>query len=184
MKYLDTDTGELIDFEWKTGFNHNTNAESERTGLECKDPSLAQQHQENESNINTIVKNFGITGQLPQVRLPPSIDEFTEVFDFQSAMNLLAAAKHSFLSLPAEVRSAFQNNPQIFVEQIDAMLGDADQTRRQDNMKVLRAMGLALEPGPIADKTTLGDVLKAIQAQTRPPEPPASGGNKEPAAGS
>lgn len=174
MKYIDPETGEAIDFQWKTPYNHVVNDESLRTGLKCEDPSLAQQNQEAESNINTIVGRFLKTGLLPQIQLPPLLEDFADVFDFQSAMNTMAAAKHSFMQLPADIRSAFQNDPHNFVSQIDAMLADTDAERRKGNMAVLRAMGLAVEAGPVADQTTLGDVLAAIKKQT------ASGGSPAP----
>lgn len=173
MKYMNYETGELLDFEWKTPYNHDRDAVSRETGLECKDPTRTQQHQAEEANINSIVSRFLKTGLLPQIPLPPNLDEFGEIFDFQSAMNTLAEAKASFMQLPADIRSAFQNSPAHFVAQVDAMLGDQDPTRRDHNMKILRAMNLAVEPGPIADKTTLGDVLAAIKEQTAKGDSPA-----------
>lgn len=161
--YINKD-GELVE-GFKTPYNFDTNAESDRTGTACKDPSLAQQHQEEEANINTIVHRFGITGKLPLIDMPPLLDEFSEVYDFQSAMNTMAAARHSFSQLAPEVRDAFNNNPHHFVSQVDYMLADPDQARRDHNMSVLRAWGLAMPEGPKADPTTLGDVLKAIKEQ-------------------
>lgn len=163
-KYL-TAEGELVELTWKTPFNHNTNAESERVGLTCNDPSKAQQSQEEEANINTIVGRFLKTGLLPQAKLPPTLDAFADIFDFQSAMNILAEARHSFMQLDPQVRNAFNNDPHLFVSQIDLMTNDPDQDRRAKNFEALRAMGLAVEAGPVADQTTLGDVLAAIKEQ-------------------
>lgn len=162
--YLD-ENGEVHEIFFKTPFNHDTDLEAKRTGLECKDPSLAQQQFKEEADINTIVRRFGVTGQLPIVQLPPLLDEFggDEIFDFQSAMNLLAKAKASFAAMSAEVRDAFQNDPHRFVSQLDAMLTDQDAKRKEHNLTVLRAWGLAVEPGPKADPTTLGDVLAHLK---------------------
>lgn len=167
--YLDRETGEIVAIQWKTPFNHDTSAESERTGLTCTDPSLAQQHQEHEANINTIVKNFGVTGMLPQIPLPPSLEEFGEIFDFQTAMNIQAEAKASFMMLPANVREAFYNDPHNFVSEVDRMLTETDQDKRERNLQDLRLLGLAVEKGPIADKTTLGDLLAALKERSAPP---------------
>lgn len=172
MKYITPD-GEIRDFEWKTPYNHSTEIESARTGLLCEDPSLAQQHQKDEADINTIVKRFGITGTLPQVQLPPTYADFDEVFDFQTAMDTMARAKFSFSQLPAETRSAFNNDPHRFVQAIDAMLSDTDDNRKKHNMTLLRAMNLAVEPGPVADQTTLGDLLAAIKEGKGPGDSPA-----------
>lgn len=161
---------------FKTPFNHNTWAEAQKTALVCLDESKTQQHFKEESDINTIVDRFLKSGTLPQIPLPPLLDDFSDVFDFQSAMNVMAAAKESFMALPAHVRDSFQNNPHYFVSQLDAMIHDQDKDRRENNMKVLRAMNLAVEPGPKADTTTLGDVLAAIKANAPSGEAPAPEG--------
>lgn len=161
---------------WKTPFNHDTDAEAARTALTCLDPSLAQQNGKDEADINTIVSRFLKTGVLPQVPMPPSYQDFDEVFDFQTALNLINAGKHSFMGMPAEVRDAFNNNPELFVNTVDQWIQETDPKTREKNLEVLRAMNLAVPAGPIADKTTLGDVLKAIKEQgATAPKPPPNG---------
>lgn len=117
---------------FKTPHNHNTSLESSRTGYLETMETKTQQHQADEADINTIVKRFNVTGQLPQIPLPPRLEEFGEIFDFQTAMNTLHAAKESFAKLPAEVRSSFNNDPHGFVSYVDAALeaGDLDQLRK------------------------------------------------------
>lgn len=149
---------------FKTPWNHDTDAETKESAADFTDiPTLTQQHQSEEADINTIVKRFGITGQLPTVPMPPSVQDFEEVFDMQDAMNAVAAAKNSFLQLPAEVRDAFGHDPLKFVNGVDTMMSETDEVRKQLNLANLRAMGLLVEPGPVADRTTLGDLLKAIK---------------------
>lgn len=180
-----TPDGEIKEVFLKTPFNHDTDAEAERTGLICNDPSKAQQHMKEEADINTIVRRFGLTGQLPNARLPPTLDQFAEdIDDFQTAMNMVAAAKQSFMAMSAEVRDAFHHDPNRFVVTVDAMLGEANPEKRESNLELLRAMGLAVPPGPKADTTTLGDLLAAIKSQGTPggsPAPiPATGASKAP----
>lgn len=117
---------------FKTPYNHDTSSESSRTGYLEEMPSKAQQHQADEADINTIVKRFNVTGQLPQIPLPPRLEDFADIFDFQTAMNTMTAAKNSFNSLPANVRSQFNNDPHAFVSYVDAALeaGDLDQLRK------------------------------------------------------
>ena len=43
-------------------YNYDMDKVSNETGLECKDPSLAQQHMKDECDINTIVEQFRVTG--------------------------------------------------------------------------------------------------------------------------
>lgn len=100
----------------RTGFNYDRDAVSNETGLKCEDPSLAQQQFKEESDINTIVERFGLTGELPNnVRMPEYAD-FAETYDFHSAMNAIRSATESFMELPASVRARFGNDPGAFVD--------------------------------------------------------------------
>ena len=103
------------------------------TGLVCKDPSLAQQSQKEEADINTIVKRFGLTGTIPQGITLPQLDMFVDVMDYQTAQNAIIEADRAFMSLPAEVRARFENNAGAFV----------DFCANAENLPELRKMGLA-----------------------------------------
>lgn len=70
----------------------------------------AQQQFKDESDINVIVARFGLTGELPEVRMPLSGD-FTGVSDFHQAMNLVRQAQESFMEIPAHLRARFNNDP-------------------------------------------------------------------------
>lgn len=144
--------------------DHESNASAYVETMETK----TQQHQKQEADINEIVRRFGVTGKLPAAPLPPSLEEFGETFDFMSAMNQLNAAKQAFMALPAEIRNAYNNNPHQYVAHVDSMLNEPDQAQREKNLEVMRAMGMAVTPGPKADKTTLGDILAALKEQTAP----------------
>lgn len=96
--------------------NYDRNAASDETALDCSvEPSMTQQSFAEECDINTIVRRFGLTGELPQGMPAPTNAEFAEVTDFQSAMNVLVKARESFDALPADVRSRFRNDPAEFV---------------------------------------------------------------------
>lgn len=100
----------------RSAFNYDPAVVSDETGLKCQDLSLAKQSFADEVDINTIVRRFGLTGELPQnVRIPQSGD-FTDVQDFHSAMNAIRMAQESFDAMPAEVRARFQNDAEKFVE--------------------------------------------------------------------
>lgn len=108
--------------------------ESLRTGLECRDASLANQSSAEECDINVIVRRFGLTGQVPNqgIRLP-TYQDFEDIFDFQTAMNAVRAAEQEFMKVPADIRSRFGNDPQQFVE----FCSD------EKNIDELRKLGLA-----------------------------------------
>lgn len=93
-------------------YNYDVDEASDDSGLECLDPTLTQQSFVEESDINYIAERYGLTGELPQVLQLPKYGDFTEVFDFQSANNAVIEANRQFLTLPAKMRSRFDNDPQ------------------------------------------------------------------------
>lgn len=111
----------------RSGYNYDVDQASLNTGLDTSGyvvqetgefvltPSLTAQADAVEADINTLVRRFGITGQMPQGVRMPTFQDFRSVFDFQSAMDSVATARESFLEMPAEVRYRFGNDPQAFV---------------------------------------------------------------------
>ena len=98
----------------RTEYNYDMDAVSRETGLECQDDSLAVQSAADEVDINTIVRRFGLTGELPgDVDMPQSGD-YAGVGDFHAAMNVVRKAEEEFMRVPAELRARFQNDPQRF----------------------------------------------------------------------
>lgn len=96
--------------------HYDSDGVSDDTGLECRDPSLAVQSQRDEADINTIVRNFGITGKLPENVRVPSYGDFESVDDYRSAIHAIRDAEKSFMAMPADVRARFDNDPQLFLE--------------------------------------------------------------------
>jgi len=100
----------------RSAYNYDRDLASDESGLVCEDESLTIQSAAEEANINTIVRRFGLTGQMPdQVAMPRSGD-FTNVPDFHTAMNLIRTTQEEFLRVPAHVRARFNNDPQAFME--------------------------------------------------------------------
>lgn len=92
-------------------FNYDTNGDGDASGLCCEDKSRALQSAAEECDINTIVRRFHLTGQLPENVRAPVFGDFDGVFDYQSAMNAVRAAQESFMAMPPEVRARFGNDP-------------------------------------------------------------------------
>lgn len=85
-----------------------------RVALVCNDPSLAIQSQKAEADINTIVRNFGVTGRVPtSVRLP-EYGDFSGVSDYRSAIEAVRAAEEAFLQVPSKIRAEFNHDPGAF----------------------------------------------------------------------
>lgn len=109
--------GVFVEVFVRSAYNYDIDAVSRETGVTCPDgDDYTQQQFKEETDINEIVRRFGLTGQMPDdVRVPVSGD-FTGVFDFQTAMNAVVEAERSFMQLPAEIRARFANDPQRLME--------------------------------------------------------------------
>lgn len=137
---------------FRTGFNYDRDMASVETGVSCPESeSVVQQSFAEEVDINTIVRRFGLTGEVPQnVRMPIDAD-FVAVTDFHSAMNAVRAAEEEFGRLPASVRERFGHDPGKLI----AFMEDAG--NREEAVK----LGLVVPPVVEADKA----VASADKAQ-------------------
>jgi phage internal scaffolding protein len=93
-------------------------------------PSRTKQSFRDECDINNILRQFNVTGQLPVGSVQPQYGDFSGITDYQSALNAVMAAQDSFLALPAKVRARFDNDPALFVE-------FASDEANKDEMKAL-----------------------------------------------
>lgn len=100
----------------RTPYNYDTMEASDASGLSCPEESLAQQHAKDECDINTIVRRFGLTGELPSGVRAPQYGDFTEATDYHTAMNAVISANHAFMQLPADIRARFNNDAGAFVD--------------------------------------------------------------------
>lgn len=100
----------------RTAFNYDRDAASDEAGLRCEDPTMTQQHFAEECDINTIVRRFGITGELPTGVRMPTYADYSNVVDFHTAMNAIAKANEAFDEMPVEVRARFHHDPGEFVD--------------------------------------------------------------------
>lgn len=108
-------------------------AVSDATGLDCKDESRAVQSQKEEADINTIVRNFGITGKMPENIRVPSYGDFEGIDDYRSAIHAVREAEAAFMQVPAEIRARFENDPQQYLDFVD----------NPSNLEEMRRLGLA-----------------------------------------
>lgn len=110
---------------------------SNAAGLACDDVSRTRQADAKDADINTIVKNFGLTGTVPAGVRVPTYGDFDFVGDYRSAIEAIRSADASFMAMPADVRSRFDNDPARFV----------DFCSDPANVDELRKLGLAV-PAP------------------------------------
>ena len=100
----------------RTPYNYDKDAASNESGLACEEPSLAQQHHKDECDINNILRQFNITGLLPESPLSPRYGDFTGIGDYHTALNRVIAAQDEFEALPAQIRARFNNDPAELIE--------------------------------------------------------------------
>lgn len=138
----------------RSAYNYDVDQASNDSALTCPEDSLAIQSAEEEANINTIVRRFGVTGQLPdQVNMPLSGD-FLGITDFHTAMNTIRKAQEEFLNVPADLRARFNNDPQQFINFLEDASNRDEATR----------LGL-LKPAPVVADPVLVRVIQDQPAQ-------------------
>jgi len=128
-------------------YNYDMNKVSDETGLECKDPSLAQQHMKDECDINVIVERFGVTGELPTVPIPPQYGDFSGITDYHSAINAVRASEEAFMALPAKIRARFDHDPNALLQFLN------DPTNRDE----------AIEIGLIDGEPVVAPIVSAVE---------------------
>lgn len=133
-------------------------------GIAFKDASRAVQADAEAADINNIVKKFGVTGMIPYGDLQPIYDDFTDMpTDYHTALNLIRDADSAFMEMPAEIRSAFNNDPGNFLNAIY----DPDQSDR------LRDLGLI---PPSVESPPSGGSEAPMQQPKGASNPPEGGG--------
>lgn len=131
-------------------YNYDADQASLDAGTAGADDGLTKQSFAEEADINTLVRRFGLTGELPQAVRMPQYADFEDAFDYHSAMNAIVAARESFMSMPADVRARFNNDPGVFVD----FCGDP--VNREEAIK------LGLVEAPIATAAPGADVAGTV----------------------
>lgn len=160
--------GEIRDAEFpqfKTPYNHDTNLESDRTALFCKDPSLTKQEFKEETDINVLLARFKATGAEPPMVLP---EHFVNTLDRTTYFDMACASAEAsslFYQLDAELRARYQNNPAYWADAVVEAVTDG-------NTDALKKLGVttpqaAQEPIPPGTPAT---------APAQPPAAPTTGG--------
>jgi len=118
-------------------------------------PSRTKQSFRDECDINNILRQFNVTGQLPVGSVQPQYGDFSGITDYQSALNAVMAAQDSFLALPAKLRARFDNDPALFVEFV------SDEANKDE----MKALGLLREEAAPAAVTSPSEPVQGEPAQ-------------------
>lgn len=100
----------------RTPYNYDRDAASNETGIDCKDPSLAQQQFKDDSDLNVLFNRYLETNEMPQVDDALTYGNFEGIFDFQTAMNAVVKGRETFQQLPHRIKTRFDNDPQKLLQ--------------------------------------------------------------------
>ncbi|QCQ85003.1 internal scaffolding protein [Blackfly microvirus SF02] len=111
-----------------------------------------------ECDINSIMKQYSLTGQINHISSKASQGAYLDLpddTDFQSSMEIIKQGENAFATLPSYTRDRFGNNAENFLAFM------ADPRNAEEAIK----LGLATKrPEPVAHSAGGGD---------KPPKPPA-----------
>jgi len=125
--------------------------------LHFSGPGRTKQSFKDECDINTIMRRYQATGELPNINtLEPQYLDATG-FDYQEHQNFIAGANSMFHQLPSAVRTRFGNSPAEFL----------DFCSHEKNRPELAEMGLLR---PIAEPLIPTPHLTPSTAPTASPE--------------
>lgn len=142
----------------RSAYNYDVDEASKDAGISCPE-SMAQQQFREETDINTIVERFGLTGEMPDDFKMPVSGDFTGITDYHSAMNTVRQAEEAFLQIPAGIRAEFNNDPGRLMSFLE------------DDKNRAKAMELGLVPKPPEVDRTGAPVLR--EGDPVPPQPPS-----------
>lgn len=106
-------------------------------------PSRTKQSFRDQTDINLIVKNHTEGAHIPLPTRQPTYGDFSAVVDLRTAIETVEAADAAFMALPADVRTAALNEPDILLE----MLANEDGAQRLVDAG-LPVQGLEKTPEP------------------------------------
>lgn len=123
----------------RSPYNYVRRDASAASALDCSvDEGRTQQQFKDECDINVIVKRFGLTGMMPE-GLPGNFGDFSDVDDYQTALNRVRESGETFMDLPSDLRKRFHNDP---FELMKFLGNDANRVEAEK-------LGLVPVPAPI-----------------------------------
>jgi len=123
-------------------------------GISFDEPSLTQQHFQDECDLNQIMERALATGEMPPSR-PTFYGDFTDIGDYQSTLEEIQRAQNEFMAMPAEIRDYFHNDPALMLDFI----------QNPANLETGRKLGLfAPAPAEPAASTPAADTIESTKA--------------------
>lgn len=159
-----TDTGEIIDMQFATPYNHDTLERARAGALVCNDKSLTDQSFKEDADINVIIDKILKSGKQVDIVLPEHFGIDNRV-DLHEARSQIAKSNATFYNLDPRVREEFNHDPARWEQQVlkDLYAGNVDNLKR---------MGIQVEKRPAEPPKAATPAAAAAGGSTPPPEPP------------
>lgn len=111
--------------------------------------SRTKQEFREECDINNIMKRYEKDGLVDHVnKYQGQYGDFTDAPEYQDALNKVASAEAMFMTLPANIRARYENDPGKFLQFVDN--ASKDQLR---DAGLLRSESVAVpEPAPVTSE--------------------------------
>lgn len=114
-------------------------------------PSITEQHHKDECDIHKILRRYDKQGLITHVnQAKAKYGDYSEVNEYQEALNLVIQAKADFMALPSQIRSRFANDPGVFLE-FATNPANADELVKLGLAEVTRD---EFRPDPVVSETT------------------------------
>ena len=109
--------------ETKNNNNNNYNyspKHNRKVTIDASKDGRTQQHLKDECDINRIMERHRVTGMVTHLaKGEPQYGDFSNLGDYQDALNTMIRAEEAFMSLDAHVRRKFDNNPQQLIDYLE-----------------------------------------------------------------
>ena len=135
-------------------FNSRYSVTGQKPGIVFKDPSATLQSFKDDADINCIIARYENTGVLVDPTVPvsrtPEFGDFSDMPDYQTAQNVIIAAKNAFDTLSAKIRERFHNDPAAYYDFVRNLKKGSDEYVEAVNL------GIINEPVGRADEVPAG----------------------------
>lgn len=102
-----------------------------KPGITFEDPSATLQSFKDDADINCIIARYENTGVLVDPTVPvsrtPEFGDFSDMPDYQTAQNVIIAAKNAFDSLSSKIRERFNNDPAAYFDFVQNLKEGSDE---------------------------------------------------------
>jgi len=87
-----------------------------------EEPSMAIQSERDSCDVNLIYQKYVNSGKTMMTNMrtdPPRFGDFTTITDYHGAVLIAQKAEEAFMSLPAQLRARFSNDPGALIDFLD-----------------------------------------------------------------